>query len=68
MNAEIRERLIKEAKNYESAREFIEELGWEDWMNEVVDSPEDEELTDSQSKLIDDILREIFDEAHSFFN
>lgn len=40
---------------------FASEIGWEDWMNDYLDNPEEEQISESESEAIDKILREAWD-------
>ena len=42
---------------------FKDEYGWVDWMNDYTDAAEDEDISESESREIDEILREGFDKA-----
>lgn len=55
------ERLQEQAKRYgESEKErFIDEVGWEDWMNDFTEDSED--MTENELRVIDDILTQIFE-------
>lgn len=55
------ERLQEQAKRYGENEEqrFIDEIGWEDWMNDFTENSED--MTESELRAIDDILTQIFE-------
>lgn len=59
----LKERLISEAKGYgkDEFTLFCAELGWEDWMNDYTEAPEDEPISESEIEEIDEILKDIFD-------
>ena len=59
---EVKEHLIKKAKDYDFCKEFADEVGWEDWMNELTESEDD--LSERENDLINSILEEAFNEAH----
>ena len=68
MTNTTRERLLNEAKKYESNEfeKFVDEIGWEDWMQEFVSDPEYTEeygLEEQDKDRIDEELKDIFDEA-----
>lgn len=73
MKKETRERLLKQAKNYESneLNLFIDETGWEEWTNDYLENYkkrhvcdlEEDEIPEEVVKEIDYELKEIFDEA-----
>ena len=66
MTEEIRERLIKEAKYFKPDElwKFLANVGFEDWMLKYQEDPEAELFTEKECEIIDNILKEIFDEAH----
>ena len=66
LSEDIKERLITEAKKYgaDQLELFQAELGWEDWMNEFTEAADGEEITETESAEIDEITKEIFEEAH----
>lgn len=66
MNYEERERLLKVAARYnpEELQLFIDETGWEDWMNDYTEAEEGEPISDRECNEIDEILTKIFNEAH----
>lgn len=55
------ERLQEQAKRYGENEEqrFIDEIGWEDWMNDFTEDSED--MTENELRVIDDILTQIFE-------
>ena len=61
-----KEKLMFEANKY-SENEFqlfVDELGWEDWMNSFTDADEGEAISETECKEIDKILKEVFEKAH----
>lgn len=42
---------------------FVAELGWVDWMNEYVTTPETEFLTDEEIEKINSVLKEMWELA-----
>lgn len=59
------ERLTLDAKNYKSDEEqkFIDEVGWEPWMEDYITDEHDE----AGMENVDTMLRGIFKEAHHGF-
>lgn len=68
MKYEERERLLKVAAGYkpEELQLFIDETGWEDWMNDYTEAEEGDPISDRDCSAIDEILTEIFNEAHPY--
>lgn len=60
------ERLVRMAKEFEDSQQFIDNVGYEEWMDEFLvekglEAPVDgEPLTEIQTNMIDDELRRIF--------
>ncbi len=50
------------AGNYEEDQFglFKAEYGWEDWMNDYTDAAEDEEISEAESREIDEVLQQGF--------
>lgn len=67
MKYEERERLLKVAARYaeDELQLFINEIGWEDWMNDYTEAEEGEPASDRECRIIDEILADIFNEAHA---
>lgn len=65
LSEEVKARLIESAKNYsdDEYEIFNAELGYEDWMDDFVENP-DEELTEREVEKIDRILKQVWDLAH----
>ena len=66
MTNTTRERLLNEAKRFENLQDFIDNVGWEDWMQEFVSDPEYTEeygLEEQDKDRIDSELEDIFEEA-----
>lgn len=63
---EVHDFIVKEAKKYEADEFelFIAEQGWQDWMNDYTQEPEDKECLERELKVMTDIQRECFNEAH----
>ena len=66
MEDNIRKELIKQAKKYKDGEFnlFTAELGWEDWMNEYTKAEDGEPASEAECKVIDEILQDIWEEAH----
>ena len=66
MTNERREELKKIAKRFENLQDFIDNVGWEDWMTEYISDPEYTEeygLEEQDKDRIDSELEDIFEEA-----
>lgn len=65
LNEEVKNRLVEVAKNYNDDEydRFNDEVGYEDWMDDFVENP-DEELTEREVEKIDRILKQVWDLAH----
>lgn len=61
---DMRVRLSAMAVNYSDCQDFIDEVGWEEWMQELVDTPAGEGLTELECQQIDKILMDIWMEVH----
>lgn len=59
-----KERLMKSATRYEEFDAFVDETGYEDWMDEFVENPEEDMLKESDVNRINKILKEIWDMVH----
>lgn len=60
------EELLNAARNYDRCEDFIAEVGWEDWMVDLLadaGSPttDGDELSERQIDLINEYLRKIWD-------
>ena len=53
-------RLIKEAKNYGTFKEFADSTGWEDWMCEYCENHGYEYITEADNRRIDAVLADIW--------
>lgn len=59
------ENLIKMAKHYERAEDFIDSVDWEpDWMLELMEDPESELLSDNDRIAINKVLIDAYQKAH----
>jgi len=59
-------KLKKSMKNYEegSFNLFIDELGWENWMEELCEEDMETEIVQSDSDRIDNYLKTLWDIVH----
>lgn len=66
MNTTIRNNIKAEMAKYneDDFNLFAAEYGWADWMNDYTDATEYEGISESESRIIDDILMDIWKEAH----
>lgn len=68
LNDEISKKLIEKAQYYKSVDEFIDELGWEDWMNELCTSESSAldggELQEKDINNINQFLLKIWEKAN----
>lgn len=64
---EVRHHLIEEAKKYDSSdiELYKAEIGWEDWMEDFTDASDGECISEAECTLIEKVLDEAFDMAHS---
>lgn len=56
--------LVKRAKDYNEVKDFIESVGYQEWMDNYSDADEGEPMSEGEIEEIDEILNEIFNEAH----
>ena len=61
------ERLEREASRYDEddLQAFIDETGWEPWMNEYTAAGDAEEISEREEREINRILEQIFKRAHN---
>lgn len=61
-----RKKIIEIARAYETDgfQLFADELGWMDWMNDYTTAEDGEPITEAERSEIDEILNQIFAEAH----
>lgn len=64
MTNEEFEMLVKSAKNYNEVKDFIENIGYQEWMDNYSDAEEGETMSEREIEEIDEILTEIFEAAH----
>lgn len=64
LNEATRDRLITYAKTFDDLKQFIDNVGYENWQDDFIKNPEAEELTETDIKRIDDVLAQVFNEAH----
>ena len=62
MKKSTRERLVKEAMEYGTFREFANAVGWEDWMGELCEKKGLDYISETDNVRIDAALLEIWDE------
>lgn len=64
--AELLDYLSEIARNYapDEAQLFICDQGWDDWMLDFVDDPDEEILTEQDRRAINDVLVDAFERAH----
>lgn len=60
-NTEIKKQLIENMKDCSDFENYVACLGWCDWMQEYVTG---EEITESESKNINNFLLECWEDAH----
>lgn len=65
MRDDIRIRLLEEAYECETAREFIDQTGWMEWMEDYTSAEDGEPITEREAADIDAVLTEIWDTAHT---
>lgn len=63
MNENIKNELVKLARECETLQIFIDNVGLADWMSEYITTPEGEPLTESEVAKIDAVLSAIYAEA-----
>lgn len=73
MDNSTRKTLLASAKNYKDyeLQVFLADQGWDSWMQEYMDCEHADdhggcecEVSEQASKRMDDIMKDIFDEAH----
>ena len=64
LDEEIRNHLIERAKSNETFKDFQIDIGWESWMDDFTDAEDGEPASESESDVIDNILRQAWEETH----
>lgn len=65
LEKEDKHRLINLARQSESFREFVDNVGWEDWMSELSEAKEGEELSEQDVNRIDGVLLGLYEQARA---
>jgi hypothetical protein len=66
MDYKTREEIIERAKKYnkDEFNRFLDDEGWQDWMNGFTNEPEEEKILEREIKEIKSIQKELFEIAH----
>ncbi len=62
LEKEVLDRQLEVSAKYDDVRDYINDTGWEDWMENLVE--DGDELSERDCKKIDKILKMIYKEAH----
>jgi hypothetical protein len=67
MEKKTENKIKKEMRKYQpnEFKIYVDDVGWEDWMNEYTDAEDGEPINEDDNRKIEKIQKELWDEVHN---